>query len=38
MDENETIFGTRWEEIFAEIERDLADERSPSDTPLFSAE
>ena len=32
MDENETIFGSRWEEICAEIERDLASEPSPSET------
>jgi hypothetical protein len=31
MDENETIFGSRWEEILEEITRDLAGEPSPSD-------
>lgn len=34
MDETETIFGSQWEEIRAEIERDLADEPSPSDAPF----
>ena len=31
MDENETIFGDRWEEIRDQIERDLGDEPSPSE-------
>jgi len=34
MDDSESIFGCRWEEIRAEIERDLADEPSPSDAPF----
>lgn len=30
-DEDETIFGDMWDEIRSQIERDLADEASPSD-------
>jgi hypothetical protein len=32
MDEDDSIFGPNFETIRAEIERDLADEPSPSDT------
>lgn len=31
MDENETIFGDRWEAILEELIRDLGNEPSPSD-------
>lgn len=38
MDEDDSIFGSRWEEISAEIERDLAEEPSPSDAPQTDIE
>lgn len=32
MDEEDSIFGSNFEQIRAELERDLADEPSPSET------